>query len=103
MDAEVSDLGKRVWALPKKRSGTEIAAFTSSDYAAISKMEAESQINRQLSIPGYTILHTRQTDTDALAGINIGLVHVPGTLARMTLDTDVSEYHAMFRVKAKSN
>ena len=106
LDAEVSelesDLGKRVWALPKKRSGTEIAAFTSSDYAAISKMEASSQINRQISIPGYTILHTRQTDTDALAGINIGLVHVPG-LARMTLDTDVSKYHAMFRVKAKSN
>lgn len=104
--AEVSmlrtELGTRVWALPKKRSDTESAAFTSSDYASISVMETSEQCNREIIIPGYTILHTRQTDTDALSGINVGLAHVPG-LARMTLDTDVTEYHSMFRVVAKSS
>ena len=95
-----SDLGTRVWALPKKRSEKTIATFTAADYSAIEAMRVSSGPLKETVIPGYTIMHTRQTDRDSIAGIQIGLTHVPG-FARMTIDTDLTSLHAIYRVVAQ--
>lgn len=95
-----SDLGTRVWALPKKRSEKGIASFNASDYNAIAAMRESDGPQRSIVIPGYTVFHTRLTDSDPFAGLHIGLAKVPG-LARMTIDTDTTDLHRMFRVKAR--
>ncbi len=94
-----SDLGTRVWALPKKRSEKGIASFNASDYSAIAAMRDSDGPQRSIVIPGYTVFHTRLTDSDPFAGLHIGLAKVPG-IARMTLDTDTTEFQHMFRVAA---
>jgi hypothetical protein len=101
VDGIRSDLGTRVWALPKKRSEKGIASFTTADYAAIAAMRKSDGRKRTLTIPGYKILHTQQGSADPFAGLNIGLALVPGK-ARMTLDADTSQYHSIFRVVGKS-
>eukprot|EP00966_Prymnesium_polylepis_P095698 2217257-Prymnesium_polylepis.1 len=62
-------------------------------------MQKSDGPQRSIVIPGYTVFHTRQTDSDPFAGLHIGLAKVPG-LARMTIDTDTTDLHRMFRVKA---
>lgn len=97
VDGIRADLGTRVWALPKKRSEKGIASFTTADYAAISAMRKSDASSRTLTIPGYKILHTQQGSLDPFSGLNVGLARVPGK-ARMTLDTDTTTYHSLFRV-----
>lgn len=95
-----NDLGTRVWALPKMRSNKGIASFTRGDHSAIAAMQTYTvQQKRPIVIPGYEIFHTQQNLLDPFSGLNVSLVqsNVPGK-ARMTLDTDTSAYHALFRV-----
>ena len=91
-------LGTRLWALPRKRSGSVISPFATEDYAAIQAMLASEGPQRVATLPGFTLMHTLQTDTDPLTGLNIALAPVEGYRSRMTIDTDVTNYHALFRV-----
>ncbi len=94
-----NDLGTRVWALPKRRSNKGIASFTRGDHSAIAAMQTYIVQKRPIVIPGYEIFHTQQNLFDPFSGLNVSLVqsNVPGK-ARMTLDTDTSAYHALFRI-----
>lgn len=91
-------LGTRLWALPRKRSGSVISPFATEDYSAINAMLASEGPQRVTALPGFTLMHTLQTDADPLAGLNISLAPVEGYRSRMTIDTDVTNYHALFRV-----
>lgn len=98
-----SELGTRVWALPKKRSEKCITTFTSADYAAIKAMCNSEGPSRMLAIPGYTIFHTRQNSLDPFSGMQIGLASIPvrGYEARMTITADSMPSHDVFRVVAE--
>lgn len=95
-----NELGTRVWALPQRRSARGMVPFNSSDYSAITTMLESPGPGKSTVIPGYTVIHTRLSDSDAFAGLHISLARVPG-LARMTIDTDTSEFQRMFRKVAK--
>lgn len=97
-----SELGTRVWALPKKRSQKSITTFTSADYAAINAMHGSEGPTRMLAIPGYTVFHTRQNSLDPFSGLQVGLVTIPvkGYEARMTIVADSMPSHDVFRVVA---
>jgi hypothetical protein len=97
-----SELGTRVWALPKKRSEKSITTFTSADYAAIKAMHGSEGPTRMLTIPGYTVFHTRQNNLDPFSGLQIGLATIPvkGYEARMTIVADSMPSHDAFRVVA---
>ena len=97
-----SELGTRVWALPKKRSEKLITTFTSADYAAIKAMHSSEGPTRMLAIPGYTVFHTRQNSLDPFSGLQIGLATIPlkGYEARMTIVADSMPSHDVFRVVA---
>jgi hypothetical protein len=101
VDGIRSELGTRVWALPKKRSEKGIASFTNADYAAIAAMRKSDENMRAFTLPGYKILHTQQGSFDSFSGLSVGLALVPRK-ARMTLDADTTSYHSLFRVVGKS-
>tara|TARA_B100001109_G_scaffold136248_1_gene110825 strand:- start:11649 stop:14012 length:2364 start_codon:yes stop_codon:yes gene_type:complete len=92
-----SQLGTRVWSLPKKRSATTVTSFSASDYRALDAMQKSDGPASAIVVPGFTVLHTRTTDRDALSGLHVSIANVPD-LARATLDTDTSNLHAMFTV-----
>ena len=98
-----SELGTRVWLLPKKRSEKSITAFTATDYEAIEAMKRSYGPSRTLSIPGYSIFHTRQSSSDPFAGLHVGLANIPvkGYEARMTIVADSMPAHDIFRVVAR--
>ena len=98
-----SELGTRVWSLPKKRSEKSITAFTATDYDAIEAMKRSDGPSRTLAIPGYSIFHTRQSSSDPFAGLHVGLANIPvkGYEARMTIVADGMPSHDIFRVVAK--
>lgn len=97
-----SELGTRVWSLPKKRSDKSIKAFTAIDYVAIEAMKRSDAPPRTLTIPGYSIFHTRQSSSDPFTGLQVGLanIRVEGYEARMTIDADSMPHHGAFRVVA---
>lgn len=90
-------LGTRVWSLPKKRSSTTITSFSASDYRALVAMQESKGPGSSIVVPGFTIVHTRTTDQDALSGLHVSIANVT-ELSRATLDTDTSDFHAMFTV-----
>lgn len=98
-----SELGTRVWSLPKKRSEKSITAFTATDYDAIEAMKRSDGPSRALAIPGYSIFHTRQSSSDPFAGLHVGLANIPvkGYEARMTIVADSMPSHDIFRVVAR--
>tara|TARA_B100001173_G_scaffold189009_1_gene163013 strand:+ start:8008 stop:10218 length:2211 start_codon:yes stop_codon:yes gene_type:complete len=91
-------MGQRLWALTRKRNGRVISPFATEDYAAIQAMQASKESKAVERITGFTLMHTRQTGDDPFAGLNIALAPVGGYRSRMTIDTDVTNYHALFRV-----
>ena len=91
-------LGTRVWSLPKKRSSTTITSFSASDYLALHAMQESHGPASVIVVPGFTLLHTRTTDRDALSGLHVSIASVP-ELSRATLDTDTSDLHALFTVR----
>jgi hypothetical protein len=95
-EAYRAELGTRLWALPRRGGGE-----TASDADAIKAMYESKETTRSKTIPGFTILHTRQTSDDPFAGLSVGLNEVPGLRGRITIDTDMTSYHSLFRVVAK--
>ena len=59
---------------------------------------SEGPHQHNATVPGFTILHTRQTGSDSFAGLNVGLSQVGD--ANITLDTDLTQLHSPFRVVA---
>tara|TARA_B110001450_G_scaffold8068_3_gene8127 strand:+ start:1792 stop:4170 length:2379 start_codon:yes stop_codon:yes gene_type:complete len=103
-ETKVDDLhanqGIRVWALPKKRDENGNRSFTTADYYAITTMHnydgtAETDT---LSIPGYKIFHTEQGSFDPFSGLNVALAPLHGKEGGVTLDSNTTPYHALFRV-----
>jgi hypothetical protein len=50
-----------------------------------------------ISVPGYTLLRTRQASDDSLAGLHVSLARVPGPSPRVTLDANANNSHRLFR------
>jgi len=98
-----SELGTRVWSLPKKRSEKSITTFNATDYDAIEAMKRSDGPSRMLAVPGYSIFHTRQSSSDPFAGLHVGLANIPvkGYEARMTIIADSMPAHDIFRVVAR--
>lgn len=94
LDAELEDViaetGKRLW---KFGPDSNIP-----DATACEAMRASVELGREVAAPSCTVFHTRQTSNDPFAGLQIGLTRVPGR-PRITLDTDMTEFHALFRVR----
>lgn len=86
-----AELGNRVWDMGKE-SGSSLES-------SISSMENPDTLNREVASQGGTFFHTRQVDTDALAGLNVSLARA-GELDLLTLDTDVTQFQSLFRVVA---
>lgn len=99
LEALRSELGSRVWALPKKRSNKTVSSFTAAEYASISNMLQPSTNNT--TTPGFSLFNTRQTSEDSLAGVRVGLSPVPGMANRMTISPDMTDLHDLFRVVAQ--
>lgn len=89
------DLSDRLWALKRKRSNGTLTPFSIDDYTAIAAMKSAS--NTYTNTTGHMLVRTLQTDADPLAGLHIGVRAVPG-MARVTIDSDCSDMHSLFRV-----
>jgi len=97
-----SELGNRVWALPRKlthSSKQPTTALSAMEYSAIDAMKQLPSAH--ITVPGFSIFHTRQTSNESLAGVRVGLSPVPGMPNRMTISPDITEFHGNFRVTAK--
>lgn len=96
-----SELGTRVWSLPKKHSSRFTTAFAAVD----ANMRESNGPYRAFAVPGYSIFHTRQSSSDPFSGLNVGLETIPekGYEARMTIGADSMPSHDVFRVVAELN
>lgn len=100
VEAVRADLGTRLWAIPKRRSCKHNKDFSIADYAAIDYMEHATEDSLKHTTPGFSVYHTTQTSEDSFAGVRVGLSPVPAMPNRMTLTSDVSDLHSLYRVVA---
>ena len=100
IEALRTELGTRVWALPKRRSCKYNTVFSAADYAAIDLMSNSTSDSSKHASPGFTVYHTLQSSDDPLAGARVSLSPVPGMPNRMTITSDSVPSHDMYRVVA---
>jgi hypothetical protein len=100
-DSVTQRSGTRLWRLSKRLPDQSKLTPTTIDQTALHSIPASSGPHTETRILGHTVYHTRQSDVDPFAGLHIGLSTVPGMGSRMTIDTDMTPKHRLFRVVAR--